>query len=145
MKSQPGKSLSLWYGTERMGRILSSAGLRALMIGQKTANANGKTMILRNVGELVMEVFEITGFAELLTVKNNLEHYDLKIKMADVKIIYCESSYYTDNIDSSMPLILMLLVNAEYQRGQGMDFIYGFVCRNRCIHEIKIFTGRGGL
>lgn len=92
-----------------------------------------------------MEVFEITGFAELLTVKNNLEHYDLKIQTADVKIIYCESSYYTDNIDSSMPLILMLLVNAGGNVKKGLDCIYGFVCRNRCIHEIKIFAGRGGL
>lgn len=48
---------------------LSSAGLRALMIGQKTANANGKTMILRNVGELVMEVFEVTGFIDILTIE----------------------------------------------------------------------------
>ncbi len=48
---------------------LSSAGLRALMIGQKTANANGKTMILRNVNEMVMEVFDITGFADILTIE----------------------------------------------------------------------------
>jgi len=48
---------------------LSSAGLRALMIGQKTANANGKTMIIRNVGELVMEVFEVTGFIDILTIE----------------------------------------------------------------------------
>lgn len=50
---------------------LSSAGLRALMIGQKTANAKGKTMILKHVAEVVMEVFEITGFTNILTIENN--------------------------------------------------------------------------
>lgn len=45
---------------------IASAGLRALMIGQKTANAKGGQMLLRNVGDMVMEVFEMTGFVDIL-------------------------------------------------------------------------------
>lgn len=42
---------------------VSSAGLRAFLNGQKKANKAKKRMILRNVSEEVMEVFEMTGFA----------------------------------------------------------------------------------
>lgn len=42
---------------------VSSAGLRAFLNGQKKANKTKKSMILRNVSEEVMEVFEMTGFA----------------------------------------------------------------------------------
>lgn len=48
---------------------IASAGLRALMIGQKTANAKGGSMPLKNVSEMVMEVFEMTGFCDILTIE----------------------------------------------------------------------------
>ena len=47
---------------------LSSAGLRVLLATQKTMNKQGK-MIVRNVNETIAEVFEITGFANILTVE----------------------------------------------------------------------------
>ena len=46
----------------------SSAGLRVILLAQKTMNKQGK-MILKNVCEGVMEVFEITGLADLLTIE----------------------------------------------------------------------------
>ena len=45
---------------------LSSAGLRVLLVAHK--KMNGK-MKLSNVGELVMEVLELTGFADILTIE----------------------------------------------------------------------------
>ena len=47
---------------------VSSAGLRVLLMGQKAATASSATMTIRNVSEDVMEVFEMTGFADILTI-----------------------------------------------------------------------------
>ena len=46
----------------------SSAGLRVILLAQKAMNKQGK-MILKNVAEGVMEVFEMTGLADLLTIE----------------------------------------------------------------------------
>jgi len=48
---------------------VSSAGLRAFLNGQKYANKNGIEMILFNVADSVTEVFEITGFIDILNVE----------------------------------------------------------------------------
>ena len=47
---------------------ISSAGLRVLLTAQKKMSKIG-TMKVINVGESVMEVFEITGFVDLLTIE----------------------------------------------------------------------------
>lgn len=47
---------------------MSSAGLRILLAMQKKMNKQGK-MIIRNVCEDIMEVFEITGFGDILTIE----------------------------------------------------------------------------
>ena len=47
---------------------ISSAGLRVLLSAQKTMNRQG-TMVVRNVNETIMEVFDVTGFADLLTIE----------------------------------------------------------------------------
>ena len=47
---------------------ISSAGLCVLLSAQKTMNKQGK-MALKKVNETVMEVFEVTGFSDILTIE----------------------------------------------------------------------------
>ena len=47
---------------------ISSAGLRVLLSTQKVMNRQGE-MKLRNVGSTIMEIFEVTGFTEILTIE----------------------------------------------------------------------------
>ena len=48
---------------------VSSAGLRSLLTGQKAVAAGGQTMTLRHVSEEIMEVFDMTGFSDILTIE----------------------------------------------------------------------------
>ena len=48
---------------------ISSAGLRLILMAQKTMSKKGG-MKIKNVPAPVMEVFEITGFADFLTIEN---------------------------------------------------------------------------
>ena len=47
---------------------VSSAGLRVILATQKVMNRQG-SMEINNVNETIMEVFEITGFADILTIE----------------------------------------------------------------------------
>ncbi len=47
---------------------VSSAGLRVLLSAQKTMNTQGR-MCLKNVTEEVKEIFEVTGFSDILTIE----------------------------------------------------------------------------
>jgi len=47
---------------------LSSAGLRVLLAAQKTMNKQGE-MIVKNVNETIAEIFEVTGFSDILTIE----------------------------------------------------------------------------
>ena len=48
---------------------ISSAALRALTLGQKTAESKGGRMTVINVQPSVMDVFRTTGFDKLLTIE----------------------------------------------------------------------------
>ena len=47
---------------------LSSAGLRVILAAQKQMNKQG-TMTVRHVNETIMEVFEVTGFTDILNIE----------------------------------------------------------------------------
>lgn len=47
---------------------ISSAGLRVLLAAQKVMNRQGE-MIVKNVNETISEIFEVTGFSDILTIE----------------------------------------------------------------------------
>lgn len=47
---------------------LSSAGLRVILAAQKIMNKQG-TMVIHHVNETIGEVFEVTGFSDILTIE----------------------------------------------------------------------------
>lgn len=47
---------------------ISSAGLRVILKAQKTMAAKGGMKLL-HVNETIMEIFEITGFSDILTIE----------------------------------------------------------------------------
>ena len=61
-------------GTEELSlnfeklEYISSAGLRVLLSAQKIMNKQGE-MKITNVNETIMEIFEVTGFADILTIE----------------------------------------------------------------------------
>ena len=48
---------------------LSSAGLRVLLSAQKQMQKQQGNMVIVNVNEIIMEVFEVTGFVDIITIK----------------------------------------------------------------------------
>lgn len=47
---------------------VSSAGLRVILAAQKVMNRQG-SMVIRHVSNDIQEVFEITGFSDILTIE----------------------------------------------------------------------------
>lgn len=47
---------------------ISSAGLRVLLAAQKLMNKQG-AMVVRNVNETIMEIFDVTGFVDILDIQ----------------------------------------------------------------------------
>ena len=47
---------------------ISSAGLRVLLSTQKVMEKQGKMRFI-NVSDIIMEIFDVTGFSEILTIE----------------------------------------------------------------------------
>lgn len=58
---------SLVFDFEKL-EYISSAGLRVLLVAQKTMNKQG-TMLIKNANENIKDIFEVTGFTEILTIE----------------------------------------------------------------------------
>ena len=58
---------SLVFDFEKLAYI-SSAGLRILLSAQKVMNKQG-TMVTRNAGPEIREIFDVTGFSDILTLE----------------------------------------------------------------------------
>lgn len=67
LKSSIGDAEELVFDFSKL-EYISSAGLRVLLAAQKLMNKQGK-MLIRNANESVMEIFEITGFTNILTIE----------------------------------------------------------------------------
>lgn len=59
------ESLTLDFGDLA---YISSAGLRVLLALQKTMNRQGQ-MVVTHVNDNIMEVFDVTGFVDMLTIR----------------------------------------------------------------------------
>ncbi len=49
-------------------QYISSAGLRVLLSAQKVMNKQGN-MVVRNASDDVKEIFDVTGFSDILTIE----------------------------------------------------------------------------
>jgi anti-anti-sigma factor len=47
---------------------ISSAGLRVLLLGEKAAKTKNKSMDIVNVSETIKQVFDMTGFSDILKI-----------------------------------------------------------------------------
>ena len=64
-ESLPGLT-ELTFDLEKL-EYVSSAGLRVFLSAQKVMNAQGEMKVC-HVNETVMEIFEVTGFSDILTI-----------------------------------------------------------------------------
>ena len=67
LKQNLGDTKELVLDFAKLEYILS-AGLRVILAAQKAMNKQG-SMVIKNVNSTVMEVFEVTGFSDILTIE----------------------------------------------------------------------------
>ena len=67
IKELIGSVTTLVFDFEKL-EYVSSAGLRVLLSAQKVMNAQG-TMKIMHVNQTVMDIFEVTGFCDILNIE----------------------------------------------------------------------------
>lgn len=67
VKESLGGVTELVFDTEGL-EYVSSAGLRVLLSAQKIMNKQGEMKVV-HVSEAIMEIFEVTGFSDILTIE----------------------------------------------------------------------------
>ncbi|MBO6241829.1 MAG: STAS domain-containing protein [Butyrivibrio sp.] len=67
LKSALGGVTKLDFDLSKL-EYISSAGLRVLLSAQKVMNKQGE-MVVKNANEEIKEIFEVTGFVDILTIE----------------------------------------------------------------------------
>ena len=67
VQPQLGDISKLVLNCEKLSYV-SSAGLRVLLTFQQELEGAGKTMELHHVNDLIRDVFDVTGFLDILTI-----------------------------------------------------------------------------
>ena len=67
LKDSLGGATALTLDLEKL-EYISSAGLRVLLVAQKIMNQQGEMKVV-HVGETIMEIFEVTGFSDILNIE----------------------------------------------------------------------------
>lgn len=67
VKQSLGGVTDLTFDMEALDYV-SSAGLRVLLSAQKIMNKQGEMKVV-HVSEAIMEIFEVTGFSDILTIE----------------------------------------------------------------------------
>ena len=60
-------NLDIDFNFEKL-QYISSAGLRLLVLFKKEAQATNNKMVIRNINEVVKEIFAVTGFDKILKI-----------------------------------------------------------------------------
>ena len=67
LKDSLGGATALTLDLEKL-EYISSAGLRVLLVAQKIMNQQGEMKVV-HVNETIMEIFEVTGFSDILNIE----------------------------------------------------------------------------
>lgn len=61
------RNLDIDFNFEKLDYV-SSAGLRILVLFKKEAQATNNKMVIRNINEVIKEIFAVTGFDKILKI-----------------------------------------------------------------------------
>lgn len=61
------RNLDIDFNFEKL-EYISSAGLRILVLFKKEAQATNNKMVIRNINDVVREIFTVTGFDKILKI-----------------------------------------------------------------------------
>ena len=61
------RNLDIDFNFEKL-EYVSSAGLRILVLFKKEAQATNNKMVIRNINDVVKEIFSVTGFDKILKI-----------------------------------------------------------------------------
>lgn len=61
------RNLDIDFNFEKL-EYVSSAGLRILVLFKKEAQATNNKMVIRNINDVIREIFSVTGFDKILKI-----------------------------------------------------------------------------